>query len=499
MTSIDGISNNPTAQAASAAPFASRITDIYNSKKNITTFEELLQATKTTQRGIHLALEEEIDTFIRKVPHHLSALVYEQGIKVTDKEWTTFDHSFSAIINSVIKRGLTPQAAQEHLKRILAIESIAQQQLKQIDPQLKPVVLTFGWKENSSLEEENVDQEKAVIIAKSVLLKSPMYKAMFDAPSIEANKHTIDLTDSAKSAETFEIIVAFLKGEPDYEKNISLQNVADLLHFAEPRGFSDLSQSCARYMLSRMPTGPNDTLEQLSSEVRSALEIFIRLYEVTVRKPEGAEEALLTRYLTLKLGKLSNDTDKYIAEIKALQKNKQEQSTLYQFIIDFVVKSIAQHYGADSTWCPYDIAEFYNLIDDWIHTKTYLLQHIELDSYNAVAYRKLGFACNKLKQFDEAKTHLTKAIQLDPQEATAYINLGFACNELKQFDEAKIHLTKAIQLDPREANAYKHLGSMYIELKQFEEAKTHLEKALELKPDYAEAKALLDQLPVTTI
>ena len=102
-------------------------------------------------------------------------------------------------------------------------------------------------------------------------------------------------------------------------------------------------------------------------------------------------------------------------------------------------------------------------------------------------YRK-GFSFNAQKNYEAAKTALNKSLEYKKDYTNTYLELGFACNKLKQSDEAIGFFNKAIELEPKSHIAYNGIGEIYRDnLKDYDKSMTWYQKALSVKQDERKA------------
>ena len=65
-----------------------------------------------------------------------------------------------------------------------------------------------------------------------------------------------------------------------------------------------------------------------------------------------------------------------------------------------------------------------------------------------LSYFALGYAYQRLGQFQESLAPFERALQLRPAYATAHLNLAFVLLEIKQFQKAQEHARRALELFP---------------------------------------------------
>lgn len=102
-------------------------------------------------------------------------------------------------------------------------------------------------------------------------------------------------------------------------------------------------------------------------------------------------------------------------------------------------------------------------------------------------YRK-GFMQNALKQYDPAKLSLQKSLEFKTDYINTYLELGFACNKLKQGDDAVTWYNEALKLDSKNHVPYNGIGEVYRDTKKDPDmAMTWYQKTLAVKTDERKA------------
>lgn len=112
---------------------------------------------------------------------------------------------------------------------------------------------------------------------------------------------------------------------------------------------------------------------------------------------------------------------------------------------------------------------------------------IQLDPDDVTAYYFRGSARSELGEKQGAISDYTIAIQLDPNDATAYKNRAFAREDLGDQQGAVADYTAAIQLDPDDVTAYSSRGLAHYELGDLQSAIEDYNQAIQLDPDYITA------------
>lgn len=102
-------------------------------------------------------------------------------------------------------------------------------------------------------------------------------------------------------------------------------------------------------------------------------------------------------------------------------------------------------------------------------------------------YRK-GFMENAEKKFTEAKESLQKSLMYKKDYINTYLELGFACNKLKQGDDAINWYNEAMKLDAKSHIPYNGIAEVYRDTKKdMDQAMTWYQKALNVKTDERKA------------
>jgi len=125
---------------------------------------------------------------------------------------------------------------------------------------------------------------------------------------------------------------------------------------------------------------------------------------------------------------------------------------------------------------------------------------IESDPAYARAYSNLGYAFNRLGQFDKGVEFLNKAITLAESEFDTallhrtYDNRGFARSCLKDYDGAIADFTKSLEYNSNNPRVYYHRAESYAQADLYEEAYEDVQMALRLDPDFESALRLRSRL-----
>lgn len=97
-------------------------------------------------------------------------------------------------------------------------------------------------------------------------------------------------------------------------------------------------------------------------------------------------------------------------------------------------------------------------------------------------YRK-GFMCNAIKDYTAAKIALQRSLEYKTDYTNTYLEMGFACNKLKQGDEAIEYFNKSIALEPNSHIGYNGIAEVYRDTKKdMDMAISWYKKSLAVKP-----------------
>lgn len=123
---------------------------------------------------------------------------------------------------------------------------------------------------------------------------------------------------------------------------------------------------------------------------------------------------------------------------------------------------------------------------------------IEIDPDYARAYANLGYAYNRLGQFEKGIDLLVKAIALAEDDPgllhRSYDNLGFARSNLKDYEAAIADFTKSLEYNPNNPRVYYHRAESHAQADNFEEAYADVQAALRLDPELESALRLRSRL-----
>lgn len=110
------------------------------------------------------------------------------------------------------------------------------------------------------------------------------------------------------------------------------------------------------------------------------------------------------------------------------------------------------------------------------------------------AYRMLGEAYLKLKDWNRAETALKRSIELEPKLAASYMDLGAVKNQEKDYGAAEEALKKGLELSPDSTPAKYELAKTYWAEGRWQDAAPYAEATVKAVPDLAGAHALLGNI-----
>jgi Tetratricopeptide repeat len=116
----------------------------------------------------------------------------------------------------------------------------------------------------------------------------------------------------------------------------------------------------------------------------------------------------------------------------------------------------------------------------------------------AISANAQGLQLMRQGDYGPAVVDFNEAFQLDPGNAEYADNAGFACYKLRDYENSVAWLTQATRLDPKRAVAHLNLGDALAKLNRSAEAREAYNKYLELAPNSKAApdvKRKLDALP----
>ena len=149
-----------------------------------------------------------------------------------------------------------------------------------------------------------------------------------------------------------------------------------------------------------------------------------------------------------------------------------------------------------STLAYHNLGFAYDRLGQYEEAVPYYQNAILIDSKNFRAYSNLGVAYIRLENYETALRALNQSIQLDPTYAKSHNFLSIAYQELGMPDEARDALLTAVTLDPLYYEAYNNLGILYARYGEVEGARKAFSKALEINPSYEDAAYNLQILAI---
>ena len=140
------------------------------------------------------------------------------------------------------------------------------------------------------------------------------------------------------------------------------------------------------------------------------------------------------------------------------------------------------------------MGQYEKAIKDW---ETYL-QH---NGDDAEVYYRIGLACLKLDDYDQALTYLSRALVLDDSMGSVYYQRANIYFLQKKYPEAAEDYTKAIELGVGLDICYFNRGIAYLNQNKIKEAIADLEKVLEISENevlLTEAQKVLELIEADT-
>ncbi len=209
----------------------------------------------------------------------------------------------------------------------------------------------------------------------------------------------------------------------------------------------------------------------LSLFLISNLICFLYLYKIT---PSKTLKQIQSRHIYLK-AVTKGDT-------KARNGNIEE--ALYFFSI--AAKSLPNHWGS---YLRMGLA--YNAKSDYQTANAYYQKVVELNPYNAKAYRNLGRNYLRLSNLKEAEFFLKKSILIEPKNKQSYNYLAITLfSDHKRMTESIKMFETALSLDPNYKNAHLNFATALGSLNQPQKAIIHLKEASRLGAEKNQIKAL---------
>ena len=106
---------------------------------------------------------------------------------------------------------------------------------------------------------------------------------------------------------------------------------------------------------------------------------------------------------------------------------------------------------------------------------------------NSDYYFNRGIFFQQAKDWQKALANYSKSEELDPNNPDTYNNKGVIFKEMGKFDQALDEFLRAVYLDAGYAKAYNNIGVVYFMKKNYREAIRHYLKAIDLNPTNLEA------------
>lgn len=116
-----------------------------------------------------------------------------------------------------------------------------------------------------------------------------------------------------------------------------------------------------------------------------------------------------------------------------------------------------------------------------------LHQQLATDPRNADGWFHLSELYERASLYDQQAEALRKVIALRPHMGYAYVKLGTACNRLQEYEEAVASFIEAQKYVPNQPQLYNNLAFSYGKLGKVREEIAALRKAIALRPRYVVA------------
>lgn len=110
----------------------------------------------------------------------------------------------------------------------------------------------------------------------------------------------------------------------------------------------------------------------------------------------------------------------------------------------------------------------------------FLNEAVLLNPNNGDAYRELGWAYTRLKDFNKALFNRNKAVELNPNDLYAREGIAIVYNERKEYDKAISICNEGIKINPNFEPFYHTRGGSYKGLKKYRQAITDFNRAIEI-------------------
>jgi Flp pilus assembly protein TadD len=116
-----------------------------------------------------------------------------------------------------------------------------------------------------------------------------------------------------------------------------------------------------------------------------------------------------------------------------------------------------------------------------------LMQYLDYNSKDHIAYNLLGLSFYSLKKGNLAIKNFNKAIDLSPNNTDYLLNLSKTYIQINEKEKAKNILNKAINLNSKELKLYRELASIFYSENDFENALSIYMKIISLSPNEHQA------------
>jgi len=162
------------------------------------------------------------------------------------------------------------------------------------------------------------------------------------------------------------------------------------------------------------------------------------------------------RPLTQAVGLSSNPYNAYVEIGYAYRKleNADQAMTAYRKALEYQPRGAFALFGMGDVY--FEISKKYDTSAD------YYRQGLAVESDNATALYRLGYAYNDMGQYNRAIDALNQSRQLKPDWVINMNELGYAYKQLKRYDEAADVLREAVATDRDNQLAHYYLGQVYV-------------------------------------
>lgn len=178
-------------------------------------------------------------------------------------------------------------------------------------------------------------------------------------------------------------------------------------------------------------------------------------------------------------GLSSNPYDAYVEIGYAYRKleNADEAMTAYRKALEYKPRGAWALFGMGDVY--FEISKKYETAAD------YYRQGLAVESDNASALYRLGYAYNDMGQYNRAIEALDRSRQLKPDWVINMNELGYAYKQLKRYDEAADVLREAVATDRDNQLAHYYLGQVYVIAGNRAGANGEYQELQRLNSDYA--------------